>query len=110
MLLLFLIMTSCSKVSDIKICKFCQSNKIVKNGTTINKKQQYKCKECKKYFIIQYSYHAYNNNINEFIIKLTKEGLGIRSTARVLKISTTTVLKRIIVIARVIKKPLIHSN
>ena len=83
--------TSCYKVSDVKNCKFCQSNRIVKNGTTKNKKQQFKCKECKKHFIIQYSYNAYNKSTNGYIIKLTKEGLGIRSTARVLKISTTTV-------------------
>ncbi|PWJ89271.1 hypothetical protein BC749_12418 [Flavobacterium araucananum] len=29
-------------------------------------------------------------------MQLTKEGLGIRSTARILKISTTTLLKRIV--------------
>jgi len=35
----------------------------------------------------------------DFIL-FTKEGLGIRSTARVLKISVTTLLKRIISIAK----------
>lgn len=34
--------------------------------------------------------------LNQEIIQLTKEGLGIRSTARVLKISASTLLKRII--------------
>ena len=33
-------------------------------------------------------------------LQFTKEGLGIRSTARILKISTTTLLKRIIAIAK----------
>ena len=36
---------------------------------------------------------------------LTKEGLGIRSTARVLGISTTTLLKRILSIANSISRP-----
>ncbi|MCO6175376.1 IS1 family transposase [Flavobacterium sp. NRK F10] len=102
--------TWCYKVSDVKKCKFCKSSRIVKNGTSKNKKQLFKCKECRRYFIIQYSYKAYNPNINDFIIKLTKEGLGVRSTARVLKISTTTVLKRIILIARTINKPKISPN
>ena len=102
--------TLCYKVSDDKKCKFCKSSKVVKNGTTKNKQQQFKCKECKRYFIIQHTKNAYNININYFIIKLTKEGLGIRSTARVLKISATTVLKRIVLIARSINKPMISSN
>jgi transposase-like protein len=34
------------------------------------------------------------------IIQFTKEGLGIRSTARRLKISKTTLLRRIIAIAK----------
>lgn len=43
-----------------------------------------------------YNYNAYFSTINFNIIQLTKEGLGIRSTARYLKISTTTLLKRIL--------------
>lgn len=39
------------------------------------------------------------------ITQLTKEGLGIRSTARVLGISVTTLLKRILQIASKIKQP-----
>ncbi|MBB4807601.1 IS1 family transposase [Chryseobacterium defluvii] len=38
---------------------------------------------------------------------MTREGLGIRSTARVLQISTTTLLKRILLIAKNIKQPII---
>lgn len=33
--------TSCIRVSDTHICSFCYSSKIVKNGTTETKKQQY---------------------------------------------------------------------
>ncbi|GGF10474.1 hypothetical protein GCM10011518_19580 [Flavobacterium limi] len=40
----------------------------------------------------------------------TKEGLGIRSTARILKISATTLLKRIVSIARSISKPIISRG
>ena len=40
----------------------------------------------------------------------TKEGLGVRSTARILKISTTTLLKRIVAIAKSINQPIISKG
>ncbi|WP_296150246.1 IS1 family transposase [uncultured Flavobacterium sp.] len=49
-------------------------------------------------------------NINQDIILFTKEGLGIRSTARILKISTSTLLKRIISIAKKIQQPIISKE
>lgn len=57
-----------------------------------------------------YKYNACKRNLNQKIIQFTKEGLGIRSTARVLKISTTTLLKRIITIAKSIRQPIIHKG
>lgn len=102
--------TSCFKVSDIKICVFCRSDKIIKNGFTKNKKQQYYCKDCRKRFIDFYTYRAYDKTLNNKIIALTKEGLGIRSTARVLTISTTTLLRRIVLIVRNISRPVISRG
>jgi insertion element IS1 protein InsB len=78
---------------------------LIKSGKTATGKQRYCCKECHKRFIINYSYNAYQSNINQQIILFTKEGLGIRSTARVLGISVTTLLKRIIAIAASIQQP-----
>ncbi len=86
-------------------CNYCQSNKVVKNGFTATDKQRYLCKSCHKRFITNYSYNAYRKDINEQIVKFTKEGVGIRGTARILRISTTTLLKRILHIAREIKLP-----
>lgn len=97
--------SSCIRVSDTGICENCNSKNIIKNRTTKTKKQQYICKNCNKRFIDFYSYKAYKKNINSQIIQLTKEGLGIRSTARVLNISTTTLLRRIIKIAENISQP-----
>lgn len=102
--------TKCFKVSDDNLCPFCKSSNIVKNGRTKNKKQQYFCKECNKRCIDYYTYNAYNPTINQQIVLLTKEGLGIRSTARILQISTTTLLKRIIAIAQAIPRPVIDKN
>ncbi len=105
-----LLETSCFRVSDIKNCKFCQSTSIVKNGTTKNKKQQYKCKKCKKHFISHYTYKAYHYKVNEIIVNLLKRGVGIRDIAGAIEISTTTVLRRIVLIARKINKPPILPN
>ena len=102
--------TLCCKVSDGMLCRFCKSANTVKNGTTKNKKQQYLCKQCGKRFIEHYTYRAYRPYINRQIATLTKEGLGIRSIARVLAVSATTILKRIIVIARTVTKPVISKG
>lgn len=102
--------TKCFKVSDAKICPNCKNHKIVKNGSTKSKKQQYLCKSCGKRFLDYYTYNAYHEKINSEIIYFTKEGLGIRSTARVLGISTTTLLKRIILIASKIPRPFISKE
>ena len=102
--------TTCSRFSDSKNCPSCNSKHVIKNGFTGNKKQQFICKSCKKRFIDYYTYKAYNHWVNKRIIQFTKEGLGIRSTARILKISTTTLLKRIITIAKNIHQPIISKG
>ena len=102
--------TTSIKVSDTGICPYCTSKNIVKNGTTSTKKQQYHCKSCKKRFLDYYSYKAYGKEINYNIISLTKEGVGIRSTARLLQISVNTVISKIKRISKEIKKPEIPTG
>lgn len=92
-----------------KICSNC-SDKLIKYGKTRNGNQRYKCKNCQKTRVEIYSYNAYLTTINYNIVQLTKEGLGIRSTARYLKISTTTLLKRILEIASNIVPPKITKQ
>ena len=95
------------KVSETGICPFCYSSRIIKNGTTKTKKQQYFCKRCNRRFLDFYTYKAYFPRINSLIVQLIKEGLGIRSTARVLEISVTTLLKRIRIISENVKVPVL---
>jgi len=97
--------TSCIRCVDRCKCPKCSSIQTVKNGKTRKGKQRFLCRSCSKTFITNYSYNAYKTNINQQIILFTKEGLGIRSTARVLKISVTTLLKRIVSIAQSIPQP-----
>lgn len=99
--------SSCFKC--VGICSAC-NQRMIKYGTTKSGNQRYYCKSCKKTKVCHYLYKAYNTCINQNIIILTKEGLGIRSTARVLSISTTTVLKRIITIANTIVQPIISKG
>nr|WP_311202620.1 IS1 family transposase [Flavobacterium soyae] len=83
---------------------------MIKYGKTKSGNQRYICKLCKKTRVENYNYQAYKPDTNKNIVQLTKEGLGIRSTARVLKISTTTLLKRLVSIARNINHPIISKG
>lgn len=83
---------------------------MIKYGKTKSGNQRYICKLCKKTRVENYTYQAYKPDIDKNIIQFTKEGLGIRSTARVLKISTTTLLKRIVAIAKNIHQPIISKG
>lgn len=83
---------------------------MIKYGKTKSGNQRYICKVCKKTRVENYAYQAYKPDINKNIIEFTKEGLGIRSTARLLQISTTTLLKRIVTIARSIHQPVISKG
>lgn len=83
---------------------------MIKYGKTKSGNQRYHCKTCNKTKVESYIYNAYKSDTNENIVLFTKEGLGIRSTARVLKISTTTLLKRIISIAQNIQHPIISMG
>ena len=74
-------------------CKYCGGT-CVKDGTQGNGRQRYKCKSCHRKQQALYSYNAYQKGINDEIVALTKEGVGIRSTARILNISPTSVSKR----------------
>jgi insertion element IS1 protein InsB len=99
--------SSCFKC--VGICFSCH-NSMIKYGSTKSGNQRYQCKKCKKTKVGHYVYTAYESHINQNIIMLTKEGLGIRSTARVLGISATTLLKRIIAIAATIVPPTITKG
>ena len=102
--------TSCFKCVDgINSCIYC-AGKLVRNGFSEAKKQRYKCKSCRKTIVNNYTYNAYFSNINKQIMLLLREGLGVRSIARILQISATTLLKRIITISAAVSLPVIQSE
>lgn len=102
--------SSCIKVSDTKICPHCNAATLNKNGYTANQKQQFYCTTCTKRCIDFYTNKGYGREINANIVVLIKEGMGIRSMARFLGISTTTLLKRILFIAKGVQSPPICSG
>jgi IS1 family transposase/transposase-like protein len=102
--------TTCIKrVGGKETCTFC-GNYMIKHGKSSANKIRFKCKSCNRTQVNNYSYKAYYQDINLNIVKLTKEGVGIRSTARLLNISPTTLLSRIITIAKNIVQPTIPKN
>lgn len=93
-------------------CSRCVGKNVefIKHGKTKDGKQRYQCKGCKSTSILKYTYQAYRKFINPKIIQYIKEGLGIRSIARILKISRTTLLKRIIQISNNVQQPKVSTN
>jgi len=83
-------------------CKYCNQNTTVRKGKR-NGKQRFFCKKCNRSFQDRYSYRAYDSATDEVLIKLLKEGCGVRSLARVLGISCGTVLSRMMRLANLIK-------
>ncbi len=76
-------------------CPHCNSDLVSKRGTTSNGKQRYACKndDCScKSFILDYTYNGKIPEVKDKIIDMTLNGSGIRDTARVLSISTATVI------------------
>lgn len=86
-------------------CFHCSYSYCIKAGKTSQNKQRYQCKKCKKKFIGNYSYNAYHRSTNHNIQQLITEGVGISGVGRLLSISKTTVLKKILKIASNIVKP-----
>ena len=79
-------------------CPECGSDQIVKYEETSDGKQRYRCEKescLRNTFILHYQQKARAAGVKEMIIDMTLNGSGIRDIARVLKISTTTVIKEI---------------
>ena len=84
-------------------CPFC-TRSCIRYGKTGSGKERFRCKACKQTSINNYTNKAYTV-FDISITCLLKEGCGIRSIGRLLSISVTTVLKRILSIAKSIEKP-----
>jgi len=97
-------MTRCIKVVVNINCNYCHALTI-KFGK-VGDKQRYRCKNCKRTQLQEYLKHAYKSSVSSDLAAHVKEGCGIRSIARLLHISTGTVIRRIKSIADGIQKPM----
>lgn len=88
-------------------CQYC-SGKCHKADKQRNGTQKWKCLNCYKHQQQHYKRKAYRPETDDQIKRLLKEGLGIRSMARLLEISPNTVMSRSITISNVVEKP--HSS
>jgi insertion element IS1 protein InsB len=80
------------------LCPQCQSDQIIRGGKTKAGKQRYKCQnvDCPRYsFQLALTYKGRSPEVKEQIIDMALNGSGIRDTARVLKISSATVINEL---------------
>ena len=76
-------------------CPHCHSTEVIKAGKQSNGAQRYRCQngQCdRRIFLLQYQDRGRVLEIRRQVIDMAINGSGIRDTARVLRISPTTVI------------------
>ncbi|MCY7285740.1 MAG: hypothetical protein LH679_20365 [Cyanobacteria bacterium CAN_BIN43] len=76
----------------------CGSEDVVKHGQSQAGRQRYKCRNpgCSRCtFLREYRYRGYLPEVKQQIAEMASNGSEIRDTARVLKISPTTVIENL---------------
>ena len=75
-------------------CRYCRgTEQVIKAGYSISKQQRYHCRECNKYFQLDYVNNASKPGVKEQIIEMAINGSGVRDTVRVLKVGINTVIR-----------------
>lgn len=90
-------------------CRNCSSG-CQKWGRQKNGSQRFYCRVCRKSWQEKYVYEACKEKVESRISCLVKESVSIRGIARVLKVSVSTVIRKIKLLGRVIAKPAIPLN
>jgi len=72
-------------------CTYCNGTNLHKNGKSPEGTQRWFCKECGKYFRLEYCYNACKKGVKEQIVTMTLNSIGVRDIGRVLGISKNTV-------------------
>ena len=76
-------------------CPYCHSAQGIKGGQTETGKQRYRCPQptcAHRSFVLEPAYNGHLPQVKEQISDMALNGSGIRDTARVLKISPTSVM------------------
>ena len=77
--------------NKIGICTVCWSENIVKNGHSSNGKQQFHCKDCGAYRILE-SEKKFNEARKNEIMRATNEKVSLSGIARIFHVSINTIL------------------
>jgi transposase-like protein len=89
-------------------CKYCKGS-CIKKGY-YKSKQLYRCKICFKYQRLTYTKHTITNDKTALIKSFYKEGLGTSSISRLLKISKSSVQRKLLILKIRIQKPIINEQ
>lgn len=78
-------------------CPNCHGTDIVKFGKTRQGKQRFQCRDiCDgRTFILENSYPGRSRQVKQQIVDMARNGSGVRDTARVLHVSSTTVINQL---------------
>jgi transposase-like protein len=79
-------------------CPYCKSDQVTKRGKTDTGKQRYRCQnpECAhQSFLLAPAYPGRLPEVKQQVVDMSLNGSGVRDTARVLKISTATVINEL---------------
>lgn len=68
-------------------CRYCEQEKVVKNGTAPNGLQHFHRQACRWYFSIEYRYNGHTPGTAQRIVAMAFNGSGVRETRRILGIS-----------------------
>jgi insertion element IS1 protein InsB len=85
-------------VTQVLHCSHCHGTDIVRHGTTRQGKQRYRgraCPERGRTFLLDYAYAGQSPEIKRQIVDMAMNASGIRDTARVWRVSPTTVIKEL---------------
>ena len=77
-------------------CPYCQNTEVIKAGKQANGTQRYQCQNgrcTRRIFLLQYQDRGRIPDIRRQVVDLAINGSGVRDTARVLQISTATVIQ-----------------
>ena len=76
-------------------CPHCQSTEVIKAGKQANGAQRYQCqnRQCeRRIFLLHYQHRGRVLEVRHQVVDMALNGSGVRDTARVLRISPTTVI------------------
>jgi insertion element IS1 protein InsB len=76
-------------------CPHCQSTEVIKAGKQANGVQRYQCQngQCeRRIFLLHYQHRGRVLEVRHQVVDMALNGSGVRDTARVLRISPTTLI------------------